>query len=34
MNQYVTGAAIRELRLQKNMTQLQLNPLRTHSGSL
>ena len=24
MNQYVTGAAIRELRLQKNMTQLQL----------
>ena len=24
MNQYVTGAAIRELRQQKNMTQLQL----------
>ena len=24
MNQYITGAAIRELRLQKHMTQLQL----------
>ena len=27
MNQYITGAAIRELRLQKNMTQLQLAEL-------